>query len=611
MSQHLTPARLILDGISPWKLKPRGLSMSLSPQPADDTAAGSPPGGELAQGNRRGASPWGDGGYAVAAVRVLLGVYYLLSYFIAAAYASNGRSVVRGWLLAAYAVFGVATYAWSLSAAGRGRPASSAEDWLPAVDVAAFTALIALNDFRDSGYLPGVLLFVLILSYRRGLAVGLGGAAGAAVVLLSLYVVTGLRHADGAEEPVLLPAFGLVALGGAAAYWGNLARRHVRRLSFLNRITNISNPRFGVDRTLGLLLEQLRAFYNADTCLLVTTESDAESYAWRRARRGKPDGAMTPEPLAPEVAERLLALPCWQAVAYQGGPPAAGRRSKVCAVDARNHRRVEPDVENADALAELLEAPSYMSVAVSLGTSVQGRLFITGCGRASFGEADIELTGQLLGSLMPIIENIKLVDRLASDAAEQERKRIARDLHDSTVQPFIGIKMGLTAISRKMSAGHADVSGDVSKLLTLTDAELDDLRRYIRGLKEGESERSVFLSAVRRFISKFEDATGIRVELEVDYGLTITDRLAAEVFQLIAEGLSNIRRHTASSSAHVSMSCRGDFFTLVIENRRAGGEHTVCFRPVSINERTNALGGDLEVVDRADGVTQLRITIPL
>jgi signal transduction histidine kinase len=152
---------------------------------------------------------------------------------------------------------------------------------------------------------------------------------------------------------------------------------------------------------------------------------------------------------------------------------------------------------------------------------------------------------------MPTIDNIRLVDRLASDAAEAERRRIARDLHDSVIQPYIGLQMALVAIQKKLATHREAVPEDVERLLALTNAGIADLRHYMGELRENGAHDSGLLpggllSAVQRFTKKFAEATGIVVHVEAETALPVYDRLAAEVFRMVAEGLSNVRRHTCS-----------------------------------------------------------------
>ena len=101
--------------------------------------------------------------------------------------------------------------------------------------------------------------------------------------------------------------------------------------------------------------------------------------------------------------------------------------------------------------------------------------------------SDLFFLSQVIEQANPIIENVRLVDRLASDAAEQERQRIARDIHDSVIQPYIGFQIGLSGVRRKLAAGHADVRAEIERLAEMADVGIVDLRGYVRGLKDTRS----------------------------------------------------------------------------------------------------------------------------
>ena len=157
---------------------------------------------------------------------------------------------------------------------------------------------------------------------------------------------------------------------------------------------------------------------------------------------------------------------------------------------------------------------------------------------------------------MPVLQNIKLVDQLASDAADAERQRIALDFHDRVIQPYIGLRMGLEAIRQKLGRGDADITHDIDWLLDLTKDELAQLRHLVQGLKNGGERVDGLVLAIRRFGRKFTAATGIQVQVEVNGELHVNDRLATEVFHIVAEGLSNIRRHTLATTASITLSPR-------------------------------------------------------
>ena len=91
--------------------------------------------------------------------------------------------------------------------------------------------------------------------------------------------------------------------------------------------------------------------------------------------------------------------------------------------------------------------------------------------------------------------------------------------------------------------------------------------------------------------------------------LALSDRLAAEVFQIVNEGMSNIRKHTTARSGRITLASRDRLLTIVMENERQPG--TASFTPVSITERAMALGGKVEVGSSAAGVTTVWVAIPV
>ena len=74
------------------------------------------------------------------------------------------------------------------------------------------------------------------------------------------------------------------------------------------------------------------------------------------------------------------------------------------------------------------------------------------------------------------------------------------------------------------------------------------------------------MPAVRRFATRFSEVTGIAVEVQADDDLRIEDRLAAEAFQMVAEGLANVRRHTHAPQRHGGLALHDGALRLRIEN---------------------------------------------
>jgi signal transduction histidine kinase len=284
------------------------------------------------------------------------------------------------------------------------------------------------------------------------------------------------------------------------------------------------------------------------------------------------------------------------------------REPRSLAFDPTTGARAEAGHAGSAAVRALLDTDSFVSVPLSSRNEPMGRLYLT-TRRRGFSEADARFLLQISDHLLLVIQNIRLVDRLAADAADQERQRIARDIHDSVVQPYIGLQLGLMATAKKITAG-GDVTTDLHRLISLAGVGITDLRSFVRELT-GESERGAgLLPAVQRFAGKFTEATGINVRVEAPVELSLPDRLTTEVFQMVSEGLSNIRRHTQAQQAVVSLACREDRLVLRVENDQARGDDSG-FIPHSITARAVALGGKVRVAHPDPDHTHVIVEIPL
>ncbi|MFC6518982.1 sensor histidine kinase [Undibacterium arcticum] len=210
----------------------------------------------------------------------------------------------------------------------------------------------------------------------------------------------------------------------------------------------------------------------------------------------------------------------------------------------------------------------------------------------------------------PVIENIELLDRLASGAAVRERRKIARDLHDTTIQPYIGLKHGLSAVRNKAAADNPLIE-DLDKLTAMATQVVGELRRYAGTFKNGLGlSEPVFLVALRRQAAHVREFYGIDIAVSMEGELDMCDRLAAEVFQVVSEGMSNIRKHTSARRGFVKLKCANGWLNIQIENECLGAQATE-FMPRSIAERAAALGGKAYVEQGSSGGTAVHIEIPV
>ena len=483
--------------------------------------------------------------------------------------------------------------------------------WL---DIAWYIPLIALSNGTNSIFFYFFFFAILVASF------GWGFASGMRVTVVSTVLFTLVGYATVPAEPefrlnrLLLRPILLLVLGYMIASWGGLQNKLRERLQLLRNVSVLSNPRFGVARTIQSVLESLRTSYKADSCVLVLpkVEKDQPIRLYGRSNEGpytlhRADYDTEPRYSSCEITEEaagvFLTSSRTDAIIYRSG-------GGLSVYDTKTGLQVKdsPGVE----FLTSFDDKSCFSVPVYYRAQPVGRLLIVG-GTHHFDFADVDFVLQVMEQVTGVLENIRLVDSLASDAAGQERRRIAQDIHDSVIQPYIGLQFGLAAVKQKLGTGD-DVQNEVEELLALTNGEIADLRNYVGGLRRGESPRDIFLPAVRRFASKFSAATGLQVEIHGSNDLPIYDRLAAELFQMIEEGLSNVRRHSTSSYAVIDINVNNGHLEMQIRNERLRRLGETSFIPRSIADRAAALGGQTVAYTEKSQKkldTVVRVEIPL
>jgi signal transduction histidine kinase len=549
----------------------------------------------------------------IAGMRVVLGTSALLISML-------GAGQPRMWgvstnvTLVLYSLYGLLIYHLSVR-----RNPIAAHRLIPWLDLLWYVPLItfAFTNGSNSVFYYFFFFSIIVASFNWGLTTGLQLTLASSVIYTSVALVMAMRRQQTIQlNHLLMAPIGLLTFGYIIARWGGYHTELKNRLKLLKDVTVFSNPRYGIDRTIKAILESVRAFYDAEACLLVIPgKPGAESYQMYRVTRGTTPSRSAPPDIGREAAAQFLEPSLDHAVIYR-----RNHSSQARLFDVKAKTFSETASSDPDKLAGMLDAQRYLSMPVYYRHQAVGRMYIIN-GPARIETPDMEFLLQLMDHVTPVMENIRLIDNLASDAAEQERRRIAHDIHDSVIQPYLGLQFGLAALDQKLEAGNTSIRGDIQELLELTNIELAELRRFVWGLRAGEERMDVLLPAIERYAERFSLVTGIKVDVEARGKVKVNDRLAAELFQIVAEGLSNVRRHAFCRDARVEISCQDSSLLLQIKNSRPranpeaergdGNESVKPFRPHSIAERAASLGGDTHVfVDEKD-YTVVSIGIPL
>ncbi|MCA1592536.1 MAG: histidine kinase [Acidobacteria bacterium] len=478
-------------------------------------------------------------------------------------------------------------------------------------DVCWYLVLVAMSSGTSSIFFFFFFFAILVASFRWGFSTGLR----VTIVSATLFTIIGYATAPAGPEfelsrSLLRPVY-LLVLGYMMAYWGGKELLLVRRLAMLKDVNRLSNPRFGVTETVNSILKLVCVFYEADLCIAVLFNTDQKRYLIARAERDGENITARTESLPKEQMEPLLTLPPHYAVAYNRNRLNWWRRESYYAFDVLKDKHAAGYATEAEGLVNLFETRALLSLPLYLRGKAVGRTFLS-ARHTSFNFSDIEFMLQLCDNIMPVIDNIQLLDNLASNVAQQERQKISRDIHDSTIQPYIGLKLALEAMRRRVPEDNSTLAHDIDEVLKMTEAGISDLRRYVGTLKDAPfSQESVLVPAVKRQAAQFTDFYGIHVDVEVIDDICVNGRLAAEAFQMVREGLSNVRRHSKAGRAVIRLNCANGKFTLQIKNDNSlQNAEENSFLPKSLAARARSLGGDISIEHLADGETCVTVEVP-
>jgi signal transduction histidine kinase len=458
-------------------------------------------------------------------------------------------------------------------------------------------------------FLFAIFVGALAYGYAEGLLVTVAAVACLAVAAAARSFKPA---AGGLGDMALVHAAYVGVLGFMISCGGGSAFRLRRRLHVLHEINNVWNPRFGVARTVALNLDRIVQFFGANSALLLLKgEAGGDEYTMHIATPRTAGGAPSPNLLSESVARPFLELAEGDVVRY--ALPGLLHRAVQALLALRRDERAAERCRDAvcERLANVLDARSFVSVPYVETPGVRGRLFVTST-QSDFSRNDVESLKRIAAAIAMALETSRLMEQLISSATEHERFKVSRDLHDSTIQPYIGLKIGLQALYREATGAESSLTPRIRDLIDMTGEAIDDLRRYAANLREGNAlHRGGLLDALEDQVERYRRFFGLEFELDVHLASEITGPLAAELFHFLVEGMSNVLKHTESKKGWLHLSSYATHVRVHVANEIVSPGAPHYFLPRSIAERVESLGGVLTVHPERGGHTMVCATIPL
>jgi signal transduction histidine kinase len=407
--------------------------------------------------------------------------------------------------------------------------------------------------------------------------------------------------AEDEEAAIVLADWAAIAIENARLHHDGEARREeleraVRGLEATAAIARAVGGETELDRILELVVKRGRALIGAHDVLIMLRDGDHLVIAAGAGHVTVGEAAVLP--LAGSTAGEVLA---------------EGRARRIA--DAAHELRVPPEKLGVGGASTALLVP--------LLYRGQGLGVLAAFDRLEGGEAftrdDEQLLEAFAAQAATAVATAKSVEtdrrRRSLAAAEAERHRWARELHDETLQALGGLRVLLSSAAR-LDDPDAMRSAMQEATLQLR-GDIEALRSLIAELRPPALDQLGLAPALTSLAQRTAAANGI--EIRADVQLPDSRRLAAElettVYRVVQESLTNVAKHAQASVVDMAVKCADDAVEICVvddgvglDAERASGAG---FGLAGMRERVELAGGELSVLAGAEGGTTIRARLPL
>lgn len=386
-----------------------------------------------------------------------------------------------------------------------------------------------------------------------------------------------------------------------------------RNLLALNAIADTVSQSLDLDMILNSALDKVLELMKGDTggILLLDTETQTLSY---RVYRG----------LSEEFVKGVAGLKLGEGIAGL----AAQKREPIYVDNISEDPRVTRSVVVTEGLRAFASVPL-----ISKG-KVLGVMNITSHTLRRFSPEDVQLLGSISNQIAVAIENAKLYEELQRkeemrgdllhliiSTQEEERRRIARGLHDEISQALTSLTVNLEALANALPLDADNMRNRLRGIQSTAIRTLDEIHKVIWELRPTLLDDLGLVAAVEWLAETHLEASNIKVHLETaGMERRLPSKIETAIFRIIQEAITNIIRHANAESACISLDFEESHVVTHVEDDGRGFDIDEAMRAtkrgrglglLSMKERAELLGGVFSIRSNPGQGTQIDVRIPV
>jgi len=230
---------------------------------------------------------------------------------------------------------------------------------------------------------------------------------------------------------------------------------------------------------------------------------------------------------------------------------------------------------------------------------------------------DITERNKAKNELQQSREQLRNLSAHLESAREEERTRIARELHDELGQLLTALNTDIILMSRDIPADQASLLEKTKSMSDLIDMTMQTVKRIYMDLRPGMLDHLGLAVAVGWLADEFQKRTGIKCGVKIEpEDMSVDQDLSTAVFRVCQETLTNVQRHAQATKVKIDLKKTADHIELQVRDNGKGitGEQLKkpnSFGLLGIQERAFHRGGEVKISGRENKGTLIKVRMPL